>query len=67
MKHKCEKCNGTGEVATNELYPWRWPRYIKCSECNGAGMVTDDLTDCPIPAENEAADTAQLWNEQRGA
>jgi len=26
-----------------------------------------DLTDCPVPAENEAEDAAQRWNEQRGA
>ena len=26
-----------------------------------------DLMECGVPAENDAADNAQRWNEQRGA
>lgn len=37
------------------------------ADCPPMCACTDDLTDCPIPAENAATDEAQRWNEQRGA
>ena len=57
--HLCTRtgCDITPLEAVIELNGGRMPNLPKKDV---------DLLDCPIPAENDAADDAQRWNERRG-
>lgn len=41
-KHKCDKCNGTGQVTSEQNTPFgRFVRTSSCDKCNGTGEVIE--------------------------